>query len=376
MVCIGVPYGTSLWQVADSKEQNGSYKIALAKYKKDVVHKRLNLMMDKPGIVATDIIPMVNYAWGQSFVRVDKNLKAIADRGWGPLNYCLLMNPQIQATMTKSESESFALMMKKSTTSDSSSNQYTTINTGSFTTISTVTNDPAIIEMNYDPSYLQKEVPSTVVTFSSKLNFSSGRSAAVIETLLHDLDLKKAREENKKKVEKGKELQAKTDDVRKISAMLNFNTIGCEVGKDSLAIRMKMASKKKEEENKQQQKKHAKWIQQKKKFDEIISMNLPFDKLSIGQLKLLCSYKKLKTDKVCISKLKRLELLPLWLSWKDRPEVHRADALEEEAATMIPSVPVPVDDDCNGTGTRTTHDSVMIDNHQTESEEIMNVTIV
>ena len=27
-VCIGVPYGTSLWQVADSKEQNGSYKIA------------------------------------------------------------------------------------------------------------------------------------------------------------------------------------------------------------------------------------------------------------------------------------------------------------------------------------------------------------
>ena len=29
-VCIGVPYGTYLWQMGDSKEQNGSSKIALA----------------------------------------------------------------------------------------------------------------------------------------------------------------------------------------------------------------------------------------------------------------------------------------------------------------------------------------------------------
>ena len=343
------------------RTKNGSYKIALTKYKKEIVHKRLNLMMDKPGIVATNIIPMVNYAWGKSFVRVEKKLKAIADCGWGPLNYSLLMNPQIQATMTKSESKSFALMMKTSTTADSNSNQqHTTIKTGSLATISTITNDPAI-EMNYDPSYLRKEVPDTV-TFSSKLNFSSGRSAAVIETLLHNSDLKKAREENKKKLEKGKELQVKTDEVRKITAMFNFNMIGCEVGQDSLAIRMRMASKKKEEDDKQQQKKHTKRIQQKEKFDKIMSMNLPFE------LKVLCSYKKMKSDKVYISKLKRSELLPLWLSWKDRPEVH-IDVLEEEAA-----VPVPVDDDCNGTGT--THDSVMIDNHQTESDEIMNVIIV
>lgn len=33
-VCIGVPYGTTIWQVADSKEQNGSYKIALTHAKK------------------------------------------------------------------------------------------------------------------------------------------------------------------------------------------------------------------------------------------------------------------------------------------------------------------------------------------------------
>jgi len=33
-VCIGVPYGTSLWQVGDSSQQNGSYKMASAKFKR------------------------------------------------------------------------------------------------------------------------------------------------------------------------------------------------------------------------------------------------------------------------------------------------------------------------------------------------------
>ena len=80
----------------------------------------------------------------------------------------------------------------------------TTINTESFTTsTSTITNDPTI-EMNYDSSFLQRKVIPNTVTISSKLNFSSGRSAAVIETLLHDADLKKAREENKKKQKREK----------------------------------------------------------------------------------------------------------------------------------------------------------------------------
>ena len=131
--------------------------------------------------------------------------------------------------------------VEKST--ESNSNQHMTLNIGSLITISIVTNDHAI-KMNYDSSYLGKEVLNTV-TFFLKLTISSGRSAAVIETLLHDADLKKAGEENKKKVEKGKEIQVKIDEVRKLNAMLDFNMIGCQVGKDSLLMRMKMAWKKK-----------------------------------------------------------------------------------------------------------------------------------
>ena len=37
VVCLGVPYGTALWQVGDSKEQNGSFNISMTKAKVDLL---------------------------------------------------------------------------------------------------------------------------------------------------------------------------------------------------------------------------------------------------------------------------------------------------------------------------------------------------
>ena len=79
--------------------------------------------MDKPELLPTNIVPMVNYAWDWSFVRVEKNLKAIRDCGWGPLNYALLNEDQIQATMTELESTSHALMMKPASNTNTQSVQ-------------------------------------------------------------------------------------------------------------------------------------------------------------------------------------------------------------------------------------------------------------
>ena len=36
-VCIGVPYGTSYWQVGDSTEQNGCFKMSFARHKRDLL---------------------------------------------------------------------------------------------------------------------------------------------------------------------------------------------------------------------------------------------------------------------------------------------------------------------------------------------------
>jgi hypothetical protein len=40
VVCIGVPYGTLHWQVGNSAKHNGSYKMALAKSKRELVMKK------------------------------------------------------------------------------------------------------------------------------------------------------------------------------------------------------------------------------------------------------------------------------------------------------------------------------------------------
>ena len=379
MVCIGVPYGTSLWQVADSKEQNGSFKIALSKIKKEILSKRLDIMMDKPELVPTDIIPMVNFAWNQSFVRVEKNLKAIEARGWGPLNYALLNDSQIQATMTDVESKSYALMLKpEKSLNDARSVQQTlshesTINTAE-ETISTLTNDPAI-DMNYKSIYLKKKVPDTV-TIASKLNFSTGRLAAVIQSLLHDADLQKVRQINKTKGDKGKDAKSKLESAKKLTAMLNFNTIGCKVGEDSLKVRMKIAQRKKDEEKQVQQNKDKKNNERKRKFDELRNQidikNIPLDKLSLSQLKTLCSYKKRKSDKVSISKLKRHELLPLWLSWKDRV-VDEVENTIDEQVLMVASVPIPIPE---VVGDDRNHDSVISNRHTESDDNVMNVTII
>jgi hypothetical protein len=71
-----------MWQLRDSPEQNGTFKIKSEKVKADPVRRNIH-----DGLPATlersDIIGIVNTDWQKSFARVDTNLKAIAEHGWG-----------------------------------------------------------------------------------------------------------------------------------------------------------------------------------------------------------------------------------------------------------------------------------------------------
>jgi hypothetical protein len=92
-VCLGVPYGTHLWQVADAPELNGTFKIALWKEKRKYLREKRLAGMNN--FSPTDIIPLVNTAWDKSFARVPTARKAIQKRGWYPLNYRLLDDPNL-----------------------------------------------------------------------------------------------------------------------------------------------------------------------------------------------------------------------------------------------------------------------------------------
>jgi hypothetical protein len=83
--CFGVPYATHIWQVADASSLNGAYKIELVKAKRQYLEYR-----NQPKFEPTDIVPLVNMAFEKSFGNQKNAVKAIADRGWNPLNYNIL----------------------------------------------------------------------------------------------------------------------------------------------------------------------------------------------------------------------------------------------------------------------------------------------
>jgi hypothetical protein len=95
-VNLGIPHATSYWQVGDSSEQNGHFKMLLGNAKKDLVSFKIqhNIPLNLTG---EDIIPLVNIAWRRSFANVGTNKKAIATRGWNPLNRNLLLHKEIQS---------------------------------------------------------------------------------------------------------------------------------------------------------------------------------------------------------------------------------------------------------------------------------------
>lgn len=86
MVCIGVPYGTHIWQVHDASSMNGSFKMLLNKSKMEYLKHRCGEMKCR----MTYVIPLVSMSWEESFGRADRAKRAIGRRGWGPLNYILL----------------------------------------------------------------------------------------------------------------------------------------------------------------------------------------------------------------------------------------------------------------------------------------------
>ena len=71
-MCLGVPYGTALWQVGDSKEQNGSFNIAMTKAKQELLDFKTRKMTQEVCLKPTDLMPLINKAWNASFAQKAK----------------------------------------------------------------------------------------------------------------------------------------------------------------------------------------------------------------------------------------------------------------------------------------------------------------
>ncbi len=91
LCCIGILYTTHIWQVANASELNSLFKIELTRAKREYLrHRTIGRF------VPTDIVPLVKHAWQRIFGNQDRAMKAVASRGWNPLNYCLLDHPALK----------------------------------------------------------------------------------------------------------------------------------------------------------------------------------------------------------------------------------------------------------------------------------------
>jgi hypothetical protein len=106
MPCLGVAYGTHVWQPADSPQMNGNFKAELAKEKHEYLK---DMPVGEKVFVVSDIIPLVRRVWARTFGRSEYCKRAISQRGFNPLNYILLDDPRLQHEVSSPELEPIQL---------------------------------------------------------------------------------------------------------------------------------------------------------------------------------------------------------------------------------------------------------------------------
>jgi len=294
VVCIGVPYGTSYWQVGDSAEQNGSYKMALTKSKRELVLKKQRSCIDNPRIETHEIMLIIRSAWNNSFARVDYNKKAIAARGWNPLTRNLLDHPEIA-----------------------------------------VTKEPTPEEGSDQQGHSAGSIANT-------LNFSDGLAHTCISDIIQSIDLEAVRERIRANQDNGRQALEKLTEAKKLSAGTVFKSGRVYLGPEVLQVQLerkrvrdekeKEASKRREdqvskkrlreEKEKEASERRAKEKSKRKDAYDKVWAEVSHRDSSLwtkAQLKVLVSYKKNKTDEWRLPTTVS-GLLEKWEIIKDRPE--------------------------------------------------------
>ena len=110
-VCLGVPYATSYWQVGDSQEQNGTFKVNWYRAKRKYMSWKNDRGMGYK-MSAKEILPLLNDIWCARYDNIENNLKATSKRGWNPPSRKLLTHPEL---IDDTESENKTCVSSNST---------------------------------------------------------------------------------------------------------------------------------------------------------------------------------------------------------------------------------------------------------------------
>jgi len=287
VVCIGVPYGTSYWQVGDSTEQNGSYKMAITKAKTELVLKKQRCCWGNARVETYEIVIVVNAAWEKSFARVEQNKKAIAARGWHPLTRNLLDHPEIAETKENDKEN--------------------------------------------EENIHQESSQDTATTVASTLNFGTGFANRVMVDILQNIDRENVRSQIRQNQLQGQQAIETLTHCKKLSAGAVFKSGRAMLGPDVLQA---VVERKKQKDEAEKQKVVRQNADRAKKRGAYLkaradTTNLAEASWSVSQLKTLISFKKRKTD-VWQQPKTKAELINKWNELKNRETPPPSPAHEEQ----------------------------------------------
>jgi hypothetical protein len=293
ITCIGVPYGTSYWQVGDSSEQNGSYKMALTRAKKELVLKKQRMCFTNARVEPYEVVIIVNEAWKKSFGRSTFNKEAIAARGWYPLTRNLLDHPEIAATAENIDNSTTA--MDASDAVDSS-------------------------QSNSQPS------------IATSLNFRHGFANTVMVDILQNIDRDAVREQIRINQQEGQQAQNTLMAAKRLTAGILFKSGEAWLGPAVLEEQLRRLREKQNKEREQADRLRADYEKKKQAHDKAVqdTTDLPVTRWTTQQLRALIAFKKLKTDKWPQLKT-RAQMLEVWQQIQYRPAPPPPSPYEEEA---------------------------------------------
>ena len=313
IACIGVPYGTALWQVGDSKEQNGSFNMAMTREKQNLLEFKDTIGSQNDGIKDTDFMPLVNRAWAKSFARIDKNRNAISDRGWNPLNKALLLEPSLRSTMSATEKMDEYNQAKKIIPPNKNSMIVT--DEDPFTSTGTTISNQGTTSIVTDQSSLNNN-PSDEI--NSILNFSTGMSNFCLKAYLANEQLQEARESIRNDMASGKTIKEQLKESTWLSAGIIFKAGSLRLGKTVFDVHMDNLKEKNKVLIDKIKKERKAYDENVKKSNEIYEKkNGALESMTIRELTIICKPLKQKSDGKMPNK--KEDLIQKYYEWSGRP---------------------------------------------------------
>ena len=93
--------------MGDASEQNGKFRTEWYRENQLLLYWKFERGLPRT-INATDIIPLLNLIFQKSYGNIEANKKAVADRGWSPLNRKLLEHPSLDDDVEEAGTTSVA----------------------------------------------------------------------------------------------------------------------------------------------------------------------------------------------------------------------------------------------------------------------------